>query len=200
MQRARPYDRDEALDAALGLFWEKGYHATSLKDLEAVLRMKPGSIYAAFTSKEKLFLLTLERYYERSREEFRSVVTEAHGPMAGLKAFLKAVASAEIRNPKHRACMLVKTLLTTTTEDAEITRTVDSYLEGMAQEMAHVFEQAKAAGEIRADLDPRRLARRFQSDLSALKIEAYRDAPAEELARRADELAQDLDDLRPAPH
>ncbi|MDX1730552.1 MAG: helix-turn-helix domain-containing protein, partial [Aurantimonas coralicida] len=47
---ARPYDRDAALDAALRLFWAKGYHATSLKDLEAALTMKPGSIYAAFQS------------------------------------------------------------------------------------------------------------------------------------------------------
>jgi AcrR family transcriptional regulator len=64
---ARPYDRDAALDAALRLFWAKGYHATSLKDLEAALTMKPGSIYAAFQSKEALFLAALERYFLRNR-------------------------------------------------------------------------------------------------------------------------------------
>ena len=50
MARAAPYDRDATLDAAMSLFWERGYHATSLKDLEAALSMKPGSIYAAFKS------------------------------------------------------------------------------------------------------------------------------------------------------
>ncbi|MEP3669912.1 MAG: TetR family transcriptional regulator, partial [Roseibium sp.] len=37
MKRAQPYDREKALDAAQDLFWRKGYHATSLKDLEAAL-------------------------------------------------------------------------------------------------------------------------------------------------------------------
>lgn len=55
MTRAAPYDRETALDAAMALFWDKGFHATSLKDLEAALAMKPGSIYAAFVSKENLY-------------------------------------------------------------------------------------------------------------------------------------------------
>ena len=44
MSRSAPYDRDTALAAAMDLFWEKGFHATSLKDLETALEMKPGSI------------------------------------------------------------------------------------------------------------------------------------------------------------
>jgi len=61
MARAANYDRDVALAAALSVFWRKGYHATSLKDLETNLDMKPGSIYAAFESKENRYLLALER-------------------------------------------------------------------------------------------------------------------------------------------
>ncbi|MGV8985829.1 MAG: TetR/AcrR family transcriptional regulator [Cypionkella sp.] len=61
MTRAAPYDRDTALNAAVSLFWNKGFHATSLKDLETTLHMNPGSIYAAFSSKENLYLLALER-------------------------------------------------------------------------------------------------------------------------------------------
>ena len=37
MARSPSYNRDAALDTALDLFWKKGYHATSLKDLEAAL-------------------------------------------------------------------------------------------------------------------------------------------------------------------
>ena len=55
MARRAGYDRDEVLARAQALFWRKGYHTTSLKDLEAALNMRPGSIYAAFGSKEALF-------------------------------------------------------------------------------------------------------------------------------------------------
>ena len=84
MSRSAPYDRDTALAAAMDVFWEKGFHATSLKDLEAALEMKPGSIYAAFSSKENLYLLALERYFARSRAGFRDQVARAALPLNAL--------------------------------------------------------------------------------------------------------------------
>ena len=56
------YDRDELIVRARDLFWKRGWAGTSLKDLEAVLQMKPGSFYAAFGSKEALFALAMEKY------------------------------------------------------------------------------------------------------------------------------------------
>ncbi|MGB2139878.1 MAG: helix-turn-helix domain-containing protein, partial [Psychrobacter sp.] len=51
MSRTTLYNRQEALDRAVKLFWHKGFHATSLKDIEQALDMRPGSIYAAFGNK-----------------------------------------------------------------------------------------------------------------------------------------------------
>ena len=72
MTRMPAYDRDAALEAAIRLFWAKGYHATSLKDLENALNMRPGSIYAAFKSKQALFLAAMERYFEKMQSGFRA--------------------------------------------------------------------------------------------------------------------------------
>ncbi|NBB84288.1 MAG: TetR family transcriptional regulator, partial [Alphaproteobacteria bacterium] len=47
MARKATFDRAAVLDKAMALFWAKGYHATSLRDLEAALDLRPGSIYAA---------------------------------------------------------------------------------------------------------------------------------------------------------
>ena len=55
MSRTALYNRHDALERALQLFWQKGFHATSLKDIEQALDMRPGSIYAAFGNKEGLF-------------------------------------------------------------------------------------------------------------------------------------------------
>ena len=60
MARKAGYDREKVLDKALELFWAKGYHGTSLKDLEVALDMRPGSIYAAFGSKEALFTAVVQ--------------------------------------------------------------------------------------------------------------------------------------------
>ncbi|MFZ3076621.1 MAG: helix-turn-helix domain-containing protein, partial [Psychrobacter glacincola] len=55
MSRTTLYNRHEALERAIQLFWQKGFHATSLKDIEQALDMRPGSIYAAFGNKDGLF-------------------------------------------------------------------------------------------------------------------------------------------------
>ena len=67
MGRTATYDRDAVLKAAMELFWARGYHTTSLKDLERALDMRPGSIYAAFGSKEALFRAALDRYATAGR-------------------------------------------------------------------------------------------------------------------------------------
>ncbi|GMG84844.1 TetR/AcrR family transcriptional regulator [Paralimibaculum aggregatum] len=199
MKRARPYDRDTALDAAMLLFWRKGYHATSLKDLEAALAMKPGSIYAAFTSKEALYLAALERYFLRSRDGLRAVLGEAASPLAALAGYLRESAGRQPETGIH-ACMLVKTMLDTTAEGTAIGDRARDYLAAMRAEILAAFTEAQALGELPAEADPARLAQRYQANLTALRIEAQRGAGAEELAALADDMAGEVEALRRQAH
>lgn len=60
--RPLSFDRDQALHAAMLLFWRHGYEATSLADLTAAMGVTPPSIYAAFGDKKGLFLAAVDRY------------------------------------------------------------------------------------------------------------------------------------------
>ena len=62
MPRKPEYDRDDLIARARDIFWRQGWAGTSLKDLERELKLKPGSFYAAFGSKDALYGLALERY------------------------------------------------------------------------------------------------------------------------------------------
>jgi AcrR family transcriptional regulator len=193
MQRAKTYNRDTAIDAAMGLFWKKGYHATSLKDLEAVLDMKPGSIYAAFQSKEALFGLCLDRYFDLSRQTFLDATQTAPSPLTALANFL----GQQVEPTENcDACMLVKTLLNATPDDRDICIKVEQYLSDMETEMTAAFTRAQQMGELAPTVDPRRLARRYQSDLTALKIEAHRKLGQDDLRRSARERAAEIEALR----
>lgn len=52
----------EALEAALGVFWRKGYEGTSYADLVAATGVERTALYSAFGNKAALFLRALERY------------------------------------------------------------------------------------------------------------------------------------------
>ena len=60
--RPRAFYMDKALDAALDLFWRKGYEGATIGDLTEAMGINPPSLYAAFGGKEALFLRALDRY------------------------------------------------------------------------------------------------------------------------------------------
>ena len=62
MARPREFDEDEVLQAALRVFWEKGYESTALSDLLEAMGLTKSSLYKAFGSKEALFWRVVERY------------------------------------------------------------------------------------------------------------------------------------------
>ena len=66
--RPRSFDREAALDAALEVFWAKGYESASISDLTAAMGINPPSLYAAFGDKDQLFLAAIERYQARAGE------------------------------------------------------------------------------------------------------------------------------------
>ncbi|MFE5588533.1 helix-turn-helix domain-containing protein, partial [Kitasatospora sp. NPDC056531] len=59
MARTKEFDPDAALQAALELFWRRGYEATSMADLVEGLGIARASIYATFGSKRELYLRAL---------------------------------------------------------------------------------------------------------------------------------------------
>ena len=58
------FDKNAALEAAMLLFWERGYEGTSMADLTQAMGLNPSSIYAAFGDKHALFELAVKRYME----------------------------------------------------------------------------------------------------------------------------------------
>lgn len=174
--RTPPYDREKAIDAAQKIFWRKGYHATSLKDLEHATSMKPGSIYAAFKSKENLFLQSLDFYYARNMDVFKRILNEAPSPIAALVMILRQQ-SADYQNPQdsqYAACMLVKTILETSEEERKIADCARAHLDDIQDLFAYMFELAIESGEIAQNNDPAALARLYQANLTSLRLELHR--------------------------
>ena len=60
--RKKAFDEEVALDAAMAVFWQKGYTGTSLSDLTLAMAINKPSMYRTFGNKEALFLKTTERY------------------------------------------------------------------------------------------------------------------------------------------
>ncbi|WP_227679846.1 TetR/AcrR family transcriptional regulator [Psychrobacter frigidicola] len=92
MNRATIYNQQDLLEGTLHLFWQKGFHATSLKDLEKALDMRPSSIYEAFGSKDGLFQEALDYYARKAMVELDHTLNAHSSPLLGLAANLRLLA------------------------------------------------------------------------------------------------------------
>nr|WP_010131173.1 TetR/AcrR family transcriptional regulator [Microbulbifer agarilyticus] len=189
MARTPLHNRQEALEKAMALFWRKGFHATSLKDLEGALDMRPGSIYAAFGSKDQLFLEALECYAQRSLSEADRIFAAHASPMQGLSAYLRNLGSIRDEALPCPACMLTKSLMELGDQEAKTRQRVEALLAGMEARFAEQLRAAQSAGELSADEDIELLSRRLQSEVMGLRTFAQRDVATKDIRRMAEAIA-----------
>lgn len=180
------------------LFWRQGYHATSLKDLEATLSMKPGSIYAAFHSKEALFRATLDRYGARMTSELQALVEQSPSPLEALRDHLIGLADLSPCDRPSTACMLVKSLLEVSRE-GELRMVIEEHLDRVESVIAEAFEAAQRKGELRPDCDPVRLARRMQTYIFGLKVQAQRETDPDAMRALCRDLADEIGQFSTRP-
>lgn len=196
MSRTALYNRQESLERALQLFWQKGFHATSLKDLEKALDMRPGSIYAAFGSKDGLFQEVLEYYARLTLTELEYTLKTHSSPLMGLAAYLRQLGGILDKGLPSRACMLVKSLLELGAREQSALQKVEAMLAGMEARFIDCFTEAQRIGELDSELDPVRLARRLQAEIMGLRAFAQRDVDSAAVHELAEDMAQSIEALR----
>jgi TetR/AcrR family transcriptional regulator, cholesterol catabolism regulator len=74
--------------AAVQLFYQKGYHATGMRELAAMLGMTVANVYNFFNSKEDLLFFVLEKIIIAAKENLISVVRSDQNPVEQLSALI----------------------------------------------------------------------------------------------------------------
>ena len=89
--------RQEILDTALKLFWEKGYEKTSMTEIAQAMQVAQGLCYRYFPSKEALFQTAVDQYAQRQVDQIASVLRKP-GDLAAVSA-LRALLDKKIPVP-----------------------------------------------------------------------------------------------------
>ncbi|MDN3398903.1 helix-turn-helix domain-containing protein [Psychrobacter sp. APC 3426] len=196
MSRTALYNRQDALERALKLFWQKGFHATSLKDIEQALDMRPGSIYAAFGSKDGLFQEALEYYARSGLTELERILSNHESPLLGLAAYVRQLGGIREKDLPSRACMLVKSLLELGAREQAALQKVEMLLAGMETRFIEYFTAAQRLGELDSKADVTRLGRRLQAEVMGLRAFAQRDVDSAAVQSLAEDMALSIEAMR----
>jgi len=195
MARSPSFDRKAALGQATALFWERGYHCSSMKQIEHALDMRPGSIYATFGNKDGLYSEALARYAEAGGAELAKHMAGYDSILDGLKGYLRKIASScsDKDGAPNRACLIVKTLLEASNTHTGHSKQAREILEAIEQSFSELLEKAKQRGELKDATDCARLARLMQSQIMGLRSIAERNLSAGDLKALGDDMAHILD-------
>jgi AcrR family transcriptional regulator len=150
MGRHREFDEETALDAALEVFWDKGFEGTSLEDLSRATRVARPGLYSAFGNKEALFRKALDRYEERHMR-FMSEALEASTSREVVRTILQGAAALMTLNGESRGCLGINGALACSSDGVAI-----------QQELIARRKMAESALRVRLE------AARDQGDLPSL--------------------------------
>ena len=101
------FDRAVALQAAMKLFWERGYEGTSFDDLIAAMGISASSFYNSFGSKEGLYCEATRSYLEWSGQWFFAILNDpSTDTRTAFARLFEATAEEFTRGDHPLGCMI----------------------------------------------------------------------------------------------
>lgn len=170
--RPREFDRDMALESAMRLFWSKGFLGTSNSDLCQAMGISSPSLYAAFGSKEQLYVEAVGRYTVVSRASIWHHLIDAATAREGIQKALLAAAEAMPANDLLPAgCMITLATVGDECPCAVAEAVKNSRLAGLDL-IRETIERGVSAGELPKATDVCALARFFSGVVQGMAIQA----------------------------
>ena len=155
--RPRGFDRGTALNAALRLFWRKGYEPTSVSELCDVMEIRPPSLYATFGNKAALFLEAVRHYEKTYWEEPATRFMEEEDIYKALGDYFGEAAEILLSPATPCGCMVVLAAVNISEDE---------------QKIISAIREAIMDGQIPADTDVPALAGALNTLLEGLSLQA----------------------------
>lgn len=165
--RPREFCPSDALNAAMEVFWRKGYEGASLSDLTEAMGITRPSLYATFGNKESLFLKALDQY-QRVNMAYGKKALEAPTARAFVEELLAGAVAAQLTDSQPRGCLSIINSM----QGGDQARGIRAEVLRRAAEVHNLIvmrlARAQAEGDLPAAVDPEGLARLLESVLQSI--------------------------------
>ncbi|MDQ0696791.1 TetR/AcrR family transcriptional regulator [Streptomyces anulatus] len=186
--RPRIFDMEAVLEAAMLLFWEQGYEATSVAQLRAATGLSSASLYGAFGSKEGLFKLAVEHYMKGPGRAFDVVEDQTLSSREAVAGLLHGSIDMQA-DPSHPIGCLISlsgTMRPPGEEHANVCATVSTQREADRARIRACVERGVAAGEFDVDTDVDGMTTMIHSFLLGISTQLRDGVPAAALHAAVD--------------
>lgn len=171
MGRPRAFDVEEALDAALCVFWRKGYEGASYADLTEATGVERPALYAAFGNKEALFRRALARYNEHY-VDYVPAALELPTAREVAAQLLYGAIDLNTRYPEHTGCLAINGVLAGSDEVEPVRQALIETRAAAEARLRERFARARAEGDLPETARPEVLAAFLMAVLHGMAVQA----------------------------
>jgi TetR/AcrR family transcriptional regulator, transcriptional repressor for nem operon len=168
--RPREFDLAVAIEAAGKVFWDQGYHATSIEDLCAATGLLRGSLYSAFGDKKGMLLAAIDQYAEKNLARLAESLHSLRPSREGLRtALLYYTRTATVLGGRH-GCLVTNTALEMLPNDPDVAERVERIFRQMASLLAAAVIRGQATGVFKTNLDERAVGNFLLCVIEGLRV------------------------------
>lgn len=150
MARSREFNPDTVLDAALDLFWRKGFKNCSMADVVKKTGVARYGLYRAFKDKDHLYCCTLRRYRQKIAELMLAPFQrEDKAPDYQTLVDHFEQMLEELEKGEHQGCFAHQAAIERAGAGGEIDALIKEHFESARQHYRVAIENAIAQGQIR---------------------------------------------------
>lgn len=168
--RPREFEIDDALDKAIVVFSERGYHAASISVLKDALGIAAGSLYKAFKDKKSIFLAAFDRYKQVRNALLEQEIAAGRDGRDKISRMLRFYADASHGQSGRRGCLVVGTAIELAVYDEEAAERVSRSMARTEALFAELIREGLSDGSIPPSVDPDTTARLFLSLTQGLRV------------------------------
>ena len=178
--RPREFDVDEALAAALRVFWSKGYEGASLSDLTEAMGITRPSLYAAFGNKEALFRKALD-LYEREKLAYIGEALAAPTSREVAERLLTGALEMQTSECEPRGCLRVISTISCGQEAESVKADLMARRGSSHRALLDRMQRAKDEGDLPAHVDASAMTDYLLAILQGMSVQASSGASKEQL-------------------
>lgn len=183
--RPREFDPEEALSAALQVFWRRGYDGASLAELTEAMGITKPSLYACFGNKEALFRKALD-LYERDKLCYVKSALEAPTAKSVAERLLRGSLKIQTGADDPQGCMGVISSVGGTAHAECIRDEILARRASSDRALVERFERADDEGDLPEGIEPQSLACYLTTVMQGMAVQAGAGVPRERLEQLVD--------------
>jgi TetR/AcrR family transcriptional regulator, copper-responsive repressor len=170
--RPRGFDREEALDKALHLFWSRGFEATSISDLTSAMGITPPALYNAFGDKKSLFMQAVDRYEQGAGCFAQEALADEPTAEEAIGRLLHGAVDSFTRPGEPKGCFVVLGATNCTEQSSDIFAALAERREKAEKAVRTRIRAGQMAGELAEEADVEALTGMVTATLYGLAVQA----------------------------